>query len=99
MSANTPHIVFDKLEEQSHIPLISIVEATCEKAKHRGLKKLGLLGTIFTMTGDFFKDPFLKNGIEVIIPTEIEMELINDKISTELELGIQRKKHYYLFRK
>jgi len=88
LSANTPHIVFDRLKEQSQIPLISIVEATCEEAKRRGLKKIGLLGTIFTMTGEFFRFPFVQNGIEVIIPTESEMELINEKISTELELGI-----------
>lgn len=54
LSANTPHIVFDRLNEQSPIPLISIVEATCEEANRRGLKKIGLLGTIFTMTGEFF---------------------------------------------
>ena len=40
LSANTPHIVFDRLKEQSPIPLISIVEATCEEAKRRGLKNL-----------------------------------------------------------
>ena len=88
LSANTPHIVFDRLKEQSPIPLISIVEATCEDAKRRGLKKIGLLGTIFTMAGEFFKAPFIENGIEVIVPTESEMELINEKISAELELGI-----------
>lgn len=54
LSANTPHIVFDRLKEQSPIPLISIVETTCEEAKHRELKKIGLLGTIFTMTEEFF---------------------------------------------
>ena len=88
LSANTPHIVFDRLKEQSPIPLISIVEANCEEAKRRGLKKIGLLGTIFTMTGEFFKAPFIEKGIEVIVPTESEMELINEKISAELELGI-----------
>lgn len=68
LSANTPHIVFDRLKEKSQIPLISIVEATCEEAKHRELKKIGLLGTIFTMEGEFFKASFLKNGIQVVIP-------------------------------
>lgn len=58
LSANIPHIVFDRLREQSPIPLISIVEATCEEAKHRKLKKIGLLGTVFTMTGEFFKAPY-----------------------------------------
>ena len=99
LSANTPHIVFDKLKEQSPIPLISIVEATCEEAKLRGLKKIGLLGTIFTMTGEFFKAPFVKNGIQIIVPTESEIELVNDKISTELELGIVKEETLVSFQK
>ena len=99
LSANTPHIVFDKLKEQSPIPLISIVEATCEEAKLRGLKKIGLLGTIFTMTGEFFKAPFVKNGIQIIVPTESEIELVNDKISTELELGIVKEETLLFFHK
>ena len=99
LSANTPHIVFDKLKEQSPISLISIVEATCEEAKLRGLKKIGLLGTIFTMTGEFFKAPFVKNGIQIIVPTESEIELINDKISTELELGIVKEETLLFFQK
>lgn len=88
LSANTPHIVFDKLQERSPIPLISIVEAACKEAGHRGLKKIGLLGTIFTMTGDFFKAPFLKSGIQVVVPQEKELPLISDRITKELELGI-----------
>ena len=99
LSANTPHIVFDKLKEQSPIPLISIVEAACEEAGRRELKKIGLLGTIFTMTGEFFKIPFVKNEIQVTIPSESEMELINDKISTELELGIVKEETLLSFQK
>lgn len=97
LSANTPHIVFDRLKEQSRIPLISIVEATCEEAQRRGLKKIGLLGTIFTMRGEFFKAPFSKSGIDIIVPTEEEMELINDKISSELEVGITKDETLVLF--
>lgn len=99
LSANTPHIVFDRLKEQSPIPLISIVEATCEEANRRGLKKIGLLGTIFTMTGEFFKVPFEKSGIQVVIPSESEMEMINEKISTELELGIVKEETLLAFQK
>ena len=99
LSANTPHIVFDKLKEQSPIPLISIVEATCEEAKLRGLKKIGLLGTISTMTGEYFKAPFVKYGILSIVPTESEIELVNDKISTELELGIVKEETLLFFQK
>lgn len=99
LSANTPHIVFDRLKEQSAIPLISIVEATCEEAKRRELKKIGLLGTIFTMTGEFFKEPFVQNGIQVVIPSEREMEMINEKISRELEVGIVKEETLFSFQK
>ena len=90
LTANTPHIVFDRLKERSPIPLISIIEATLEDSKKRGYNRLALFGTIFTMTGDFYKKPFTDNGIEIIIPTGSEMQFINEKISTELELGIKR---------
>ena len=73
LSANTPHIVFDRLKEQSTVPLVSIVEVTCDEAVRLNKHKVGLLGTIFTMTDDFFKKPFLSSNIEIIIPTTEEM--------------------------
>lgn len=91
LSANTPHIVFDRLKEQSTVPLVSIVEVTRDEAVRLNKRKLGLLGTIFTMTGDFFKKPFYDSNIEIITPTTEEMEYINCKISSELELGIVKK--------
>lgn len=91
LSANTPHIVFDRLAEKSPIPLVSIVEAASREAKRRGYQKIGLLGTIFTMKGDFFKSPFSRKGIEIVVPSEAEMELVNEKISGELEYGIVKE--------
>lgn len=91
LSANTMHIVYDELEKQSPIPLVSIVDTVCEEAKRRNLKKIGLLGTIFTMTGQFFKDPFLKQGIEIVTPPAHVMELVNDRIANELEMGIVKQ--------
>lgn len=91
MSGNTPHIVFDELQKRSSIPLVSIVEATCDETKRRNIKKVGLLGTIFTMREDFFKKPFVKNNIQVIVPTEKEMAYIDQKISDELELGVVKQ--------
>ncbi|MDE7400353.1 MAG: amino acid racemase [Oscillospiraceae bacterium] len=88
LSANTPHIVFDKLQELSPIPLISIVESACKEAEKRNLKKIGLLGTIFTMTEDFFKQPFSRRNIEIVVPSDAEMGYVNQKISSELEHGI-----------
>lgn len=91
LSANTPHIIFDRLSALSPIPLISIVEATCLEAKRRGYGKIGLLGTVFTMKEDFFKAPFEKAGIKVVTPSGEDMEYINIKISSELEMGIVKE--------
>ena len=91
LSANTPHIVFDRLQAKSAVPMISIVEAACIEAMRRGYQKIGLLGTEFTMKEDFFKAPFIKNGIEVIVPSSTEMDFVSEKISSELELGIVKE--------
>ena len=99
LSANTPHIVFERLKEQSTVPLVSIVEVTRDEALRLNKRKLGLLGTIFTMTEDFFKKPFYSSNIEIIIPTTEEMEYINCKISSELELGIVKKETLESFQK
>lgn len=99
LSANTPHIVFDRLQEKSTIPLVSIIETTCDEAIRLNKKKIGLLGTIFTMTGDFFKTPFIENNIEIIVPTKDEMTFINNKISSELELGIVKEDTLVSFQK
>lgn len=99
LSANTPHIVFDRLQKLSPIPLISIIEATCKEAEKRNLKKIGLLGTIFTMTENFFKQPFLRKNIKIIVPSDVEMDYINQKISSELEHGIVKEDTLKFFRK
>lgn len=99
LSANTPHIVFHKLQERSVVPLVSIVEATRDEAIRLNKHRLGLLGTVFTMTGDFFRMPFENSGIEIVVPTREEMEFVNLKISTELENGIVKEKTLESFRK
>ena len=84
LAANTPHIVFDELQRRSSIPLVSIVEATCDKARSLGLKRVALLGTRFTMTGGFYQDVFARAGIELITPNEDEQEYIHEKYIGEL---------------
>ncbi|MCM1038362.1 MAG: amino acid racemase [Ruminococcus sp.] len=99
LSANTPHIVFGRLQESSPIPLISIIESACNEARKRNLKKIGLLGTIFTMTEDFFKQPFCRQNIKIVVPSDAEMEYINEKIASELEHGIIKKETLESFQK
>jgi aspartate racemase len=87
IAANTPHIVFDEVQSQSLIPLISIVEATCAAAKARALKRLALFGTRFTMQGLFYPKVFSREGIELITPGPDDQEYIHDKYMNELILG------------
>lgn len=88
LAANTPHIVFDALNRQSPIPLLSIVEVTCQAAQRMGLRRLGLLGTRFTMTGGFYHDIFSKAGITLAVPTPEEQDYVHDKYMNELVKGV-----------
>lgn len=88
ISANTPHIVFDKIQQKVNIPMISIVEGTYRKAEQLELQKVGLLGTKFTMENGFFKEPFTAKGKEIFVPNETEQQYIHEKTVKELEQGI-----------
>lgn len=88
LSANTPHIVFDQVQSRSPLPLVSILESTCAEAKRCDVSKAGLLGTVFTMEGMFYRAPFVRDGIEIAVPTPDERELVNRRIADELEVGI-----------
>ncbi len=88
IGSNSPHIVFDKVRSRSPIPMLSIIEETCKNAEKRGLKKLGLLGTRFTMESDFYKKPFECKEMAVIVPDKEDQELIHYRLFSEIELGI-----------
>jgi len=84
LAANTPHIVFDELCRRSQIPLVSIVEATCDEARSLGLKRVALFGTRFTMLGRFYPEVFLKAGITIVAPANDEQAYIHDIYTKEL---------------
>jgi aspartate racemase len=88
IASNTPHIVFDEVNKKSPIPLLSIVEETCDAAKKLELKRIGLMGTRLTMEADFYKKPFRDKGMQIIIPSKLERELIQESLFSEIELGI-----------
>ncbi len=88
LSSNTPHIVFEEISRQARIPLISIVETTCEAAKALGLKRVGLFGTRFTMQGQFYPQVFSRAGISVAVPDEDEQTFIHKHYLSELVKGI-----------
>jgi aspartate racemase len=88
LAANTPHIVFDDIQRRSPIPLISIVQATCDAAKASGLDRLALFGTSFTMQGRFYPDVFSRQGVTLVVPGQGEQAYIHDKYMNELVNGI-----------
>jgi aspartate racemase len=88
LASNTPHLVFDGLQAVSPIPLISIVEATCQRASELGLKRVGLFGTRFTMQGGFYDREFEKRGMSIVLPADDDQDYIHEKYMTELVNGV-----------
>ncbi len=87
MCTNTMHKVVPQVEKLVRIPFIHIGDATVEQLTQANITKVGLLGTKYTMTGDFYKDRIIDQGIEVVIPSEEEIEMLNGFIFNELCLG------------
>lgn len=87
ITANTPHLVFDELAELSVVPLLSIVEVCAEEAQRRGMKRLALLGTRFTMEASFYPEVFERHGIEVVRPNGEDIALVHQKYTGELLKG------------
>jgi len=88
LASNSPHVVFDELSRQSPIPLLSIVEAACEATKKLGLKRVGFIGTRFSMQGSFYPEVFSSAGITVVAPEWKEQDYIHEKYMAELVNGI-----------
>jgi len=85
---NTMHKMADRVQGQLGIPLLHIADATAEMIKARGLGRIGLLGTRFTMEGDFYRGRLVeKHGLEVLIPAEREREIVHRVIYDELVVG------------
>jgi len=88
IASNTVHIVFDEVQRRSTIPLVSIIDATAEAIEREGLRRVGLLGTLFTMTRDFYREGLARRGIEVVTPSREDMELVDRVIFEELVNGV-----------
>lgn len=88
IAANTPHIVFDRLRPASPLPLISIVEATCARARALGLARLGIFGTRYTMQGRFYRDACAAAGIALFAPNERDQAALHEKYLGELVVGV-----------
>src|SRR5919108_2186717 len=87
MTANTPHIVFDELAARSPVPLVSIVEVCAQEAQQRGLGRLALLGTRFTMEAPFYPAVCARYGIVVVPPNEADRAWVHERYVGELLRG------------
>ena len=98
IATNTIHKVFYEVEEKIGVPMISIIETTAESIQSMDLKKIGLLGTIFTMQSDFYQEVLLKYNIETIVPSPEDQQVVNEIIFDELTYHIltQESKQKYL---
>ena len=87
MATNTLHRVFDQVQKQSPIPLISIVESTIEAIKAEKMQTVGLLGTVSTMREGFYVDQLAREGIRAYVPSLEEQDKIQEIIFSELTVG------------
>ena len=88
LTAVTMHVVYDELASRFNKPIVSIPKTVAESAATKGIKRIGLLGTIFTMEKDYMKKDLIDAGIEVFVPNEEERKLVAERIYEELERGI-----------
>lgn len=82
--ANTMNQYVTEIKRETSLPVIHIADATAEEIKKKGLSKIGLLGTRFTMEMDFYKNRFSQFGIESIVPRKAERNFIHSAIMDEL---------------
>jgi aspartate racemase len=89
LCANTAHLYADKLEKEIGLPLIHIGTATANAVKQKGIKKVGLLGTKFTMELDFYRKKLEENGLIVLVPETQEVrDFVQQTVKEELGRGI-----------
>lgn len=88
---NTLHKVAPQVQARIHVPLAHIAEAAAERLLEQGVTRVGLLGTKYTMTQEFYRDKLVERGIEVLIPEGDDIDLVNRVIFEELCLGVVKE--------
>jgi len=88
LCTNTMHKAAGDIQAHTRIPFLHIADATAQQIRAAGMRKIGLLGTRFTMEEGFYKDRLVENfGLEVILPDAREREIVHRVIYDELVLG------------
>ncbi len=98
LCTNTLHKLATEIQNSIEIPLLNIIDVTADKIMAQGLKNVGLLGTKFTMEGDFYKLVLQeKYEITTIIPSAVERDIIHKIIYDELCIGVLNPASYSKF--
>ncbi len=85
---NTMHKMADEVQSNIHIPILHIADATAEAVKAQGMRKIGLLGTQYTMEEDFYKGRLAqKHALQVLIPNAADRVIVHRVIYDELVIG------------
>ena len=87
IATNTMHKLVPDIEKNIRIPILHIADTTAERVRKDGLRRVGFLGTKFSMTQEFVIGRLKAAGLEVLIPDEKDIGLVNDIIFNELCLG------------
>lgn len=90
IATNTMHLLFDRLQRASPLPLISIVDATAAAIRLAGLGTIGLVGTRSTMEKGFYAEGLARHAIASLVPDRADRDFIHDVIMEELGRGILR---------
>ena len=85
---NTMHKVAPDIAKAIDIPILHIADMTALELKKADIHRVGILGTKYTMTQDFYKNVLIAKGIDVLVPDQEDIEVVNDVIYNELCLGI-----------
>ena len=88
LGANTMHHIADRVRSAITIPLIHIAEVTATTIALKGIQKVALLGTKYTMQLPFYTNTLAAHGIATIIPEQIDIDFINDTIYNEMGKGV-----------
>ena len=85
---NTMHKMADEMQRNIGIPILHIADATAQVVREQGIRRVGLLGTRFTMEEDFYRGRLVARfGLEVLIPKAADREIVHRVIYDELVLG------------
>jgi aspartate racemase len=87
MASNTVHKVVEIVQPSVSIPLLHIADATAEEIGKTGISTVGLLGTRFVMEQDFYKDHLRAQGIDVLVPDQVQRDCVHNIIYGELCAG------------